>query len=779
MKSNYKVLNSLDLSRNDILNTSRIIGYDASANNDLEITTADSTTSGDLIVRAGAGSTPGKVHLLAGVVPTWTNGTVADSVEPRGGIPRGIILNPDSSISIVSDESSIVADATSITLRSSSDGSSTASNKTSIILTSSDNKVAIKDVLFNLTSSDDTTIATTDLTTVTSDKFNISSTSGKYSLVANSTTKPSSTINGSTVSYNSLLKIEAIDVAEKINAQKDVEIAGNLKVRNTSSSFSKDILIESNEWHLKSKDILEEYQGNTSGDVHYKLESNSSNHKLTIDNIKINSKTDINNLEIEGNFKINNSGSEYTRIQTPEYTSTVSTLSLNAGGTTPTLTVTANSTSSNVNVDYVDIDEKLEVSGVNKTTEADPAVDIRGALTVGKDTYLQGALRFDTSNGLITNDNSSKQITVQEDNVRITSTNTTITGTAIELTATTGSNNIVNIKSQGSISASLLIAAGVSDANRKLEIVSDTTTSKITVDNINVKVSSTFTGNTFNVTSTTSSINSDSTSVVGNTSLAINGPTNSGLSIQGTTNNSSITVKNLTVTSLAGIQALSVTGSSTLTGAVNINGDLNLTGNGVITSTNGSNKQIHIQANNIIDIRRSTSAGSTSNSILYADSSSTYLNASHLNLSTDLTYGKDSTYTSGRVHLTSTSTSIVIPTSIVANTTGAALNIQNTNSSGNALTASGNASINNTNSYTTTINGNIVNIKPSNLNLGITSTTVTLQGNNNLKIVSNDSSRGSFIQSNNIKAENMLNVNELAIYYDSNTNSVVFARGTL
>ena len=323
MGSNYKILNSLDLSRNDLLNVSRIKGYEKSnLGRDLEITTADTTSSGNTILRAGVGSSSsGRVHILEGSNTTWTNGVVNDLVNTRGGLSRGVIINPDSSISLISDNSTITADAkNSIILRSSSDGASSPSNKTSIVLTSVDDKVAIKDTLFTLDSSDDTTIATTDLTTITSDKFKVSSTSGNYTLDVNSTSKPVSAINGVSTSYKSLLKIEAVDVTEKINAQKGVEIAGDLTIKNSSSSFSKNVVIESDQFRVKSKNILEEFQGNSESGIHYKLESNSNTHKLTIDNLKVNTTVDLNNLNIEGSFKIINTGNEYTRISTPEFT---------------------------------------------------------------------------------------------------------------------------------------------------------------------------------------------------------------------------------------------------------------------------------------------------------------------------------------------------------------------------------------------------------------------------------------------------------------------------
>ena len=57
MKPNYKFLTDIDLSSNIIANVSKIVGNDyADITPDLEITTEDSTTSGNLLLRAGSPS---------------------------------------------------------------------------------------------------------------------------------------------------------------------------------------------------------------------------------------------------------------------------------------------------------------------------------------------------------------------------------------------------------------------------------------------------------------------------------------------------------------------------------------------------------------------------------------------------------------------------------------------------------------------------------------------------------------------------------------------------
>ena len=779
MGSNYKILNNLDLSRNDLINVSRILGYELSSlGNDLEITTADTTTSGDTILRAGAGNNPGKVHIFSGVIPTWSNGTVSDEIKLRGGVPRGITLNPDSSISLIGDESSITLDsATSISLRASSDGSTTASNKNSIVLTSEDDKVAIKDTLFSLESSDNTTVETSDLTTVTSDKFKISSTSGKYTLEVNSTSKPSTSINGTTSSYRSLLKIEAVDASEKINAQKDVEIAGNISVKNTSSSFSKNANFEVNNWNLEGNNISLKYHGNDTSKPNFLLESNSNEHKLIIDNIDINEDVNLNNFSAEGDFSISNSGAEYVSIETPTYINNTSeSFELKAGSTTaPTLAIEADTTHSSINIDDISVDNKVTINNPSKDTKSNPAFEVNGASTLEGDTFIKGRLVLDTTNGLITSDQDV--ITIEEETVNIKSTTAEISGSQIDIK----SSDNLNITATGS-SANLVIRSSVTEGSTSsgLAIIADSTTSSITVDSLAVRGNQTFSGTTFSTSvSSRATINAPEIGIDGTQSIRINGTTNSGLSIQGTTNNSSISVKNLAVATSADIQNLQVEEDTTLAGNVNINGDINLTGNGLITST-ATTKNIQIQADDVLDIRR-TPSGSTSNSVIYADRDSTYINASHINLTTDLTFGKDANYPSGKVHLTSTSASISIPTSIVANTTSAALNIQNT--SGAALIASGNASINEVGSYTTTVNGSTLNLGTAGtyINIGTTtaSSVINMKGSNDLIIKSNNASDHSLVQATDVKVNSTLIVNGYSIYYDRDTNSIVFAQGNI
>lgn len=97
MKPNYKFLTDIDLSSNIIANVSKIVGNDyADITPDLEITTEDSTTSGNLLLRAGSPSERqgGYVHIFAG-----------DSDEPAETDGNGgIWIKPDKSIRVEDDK---------------------------------------------------------------------------------------------------------------------------------------------------------------------------------------------------------------------------------------------------------------------------------------------------------------------------------------------------------------------------------------------------------------------------------------------------------------------------------------------------------------------------------------------------------------------------------------------------------------------------------------------------------------------------------------------------
>lgn len=97
MKPNYKFLTDIDLSSNIIANVSKIVGNDyADITPDLEITTEDSTTSGNLLLRAGSPSERqgGYVHIFAG-----------DSNEPKETDGNGgIWIKPDKSIRVEDDK---------------------------------------------------------------------------------------------------------------------------------------------------------------------------------------------------------------------------------------------------------------------------------------------------------------------------------------------------------------------------------------------------------------------------------------------------------------------------------------------------------------------------------------------------------------------------------------------------------------------------------------------------------------------------------------------------
>lgn len=122
LSSFYKIFTDIDLARNDLFNVSRIIGNQySSLGKDLEITTWDSkgntdVKAGDLVLHAGVATTnpgdSGRIFIFAGSESSTDNGifnedavltkyTTTDSKD----LYKGIQVNPDSSVSIYSDNS--------------------------------------------------------------------------------------------------------------------------------------------------------------------------------------------------------------------------------------------------------------------------------------------------------------------------------------------------------------------------------------------------------------------------------------------------------------------------------------------------------------------------------------------------------------------------------------------------------------------------------------------------------------------------------------------------
>lgn len=104
MRANYKFITDIDLSSNNLYNISKIIGNDydvASVSKDLEITTQDKASPGNLLLRAGQGDTTqtgGYVHLYAGYLD-----------EPDN---YGIFVRPNNLIDIIDDNINLLSNDT-------------------------------------------------------------------------------------------------------------------------------------------------------------------------------------------------------------------------------------------------------------------------------------------------------------------------------------------------------------------------------------------------------------------------------------------------------------------------------------------------------------------------------------------------------------------------------------------------------------------------------------------------------------------------------------------
>lgn len=89
-RANYKFLTNIDFSSNSLYNISKIIGNDYDAvSSDLEITTCDRASAGNLLLRSGIGETVnGYVHIYSG-----------ESAETDDGI----YVRPDGVIDVINE----------------------------------------------------------------------------------------------------------------------------------------------------------------------------------------------------------------------------------------------------------------------------------------------------------------------------------------------------------------------------------------------------------------------------------------------------------------------------------------------------------------------------------------------------------------------------------------------------------------------------------------------------------------------------------------------------
>ena len=88
-RANYKFLTNIDFSSNSLYNISKIIGNDYDkVSSDLEITTCDRATAGNLLLRSGVGDVNGYVHIYSG---------------EREETEDGIYVRPDGVIDVINE----------------------------------------------------------------------------------------------------------------------------------------------------------------------------------------------------------------------------------------------------------------------------------------------------------------------------------------------------------------------------------------------------------------------------------------------------------------------------------------------------------------------------------------------------------------------------------------------------------------------------------------------------------------------------------------------------
>lgn len=162
-KTPIKVVTNLDLSRNDILNVSKIEGNQKYENlsRDLEIVSADigDASSGDIKIYTGTGSTRGSVKILSGKNST-----------------KGIEVKPDSTINATSD--------TNINLTA-TQGINNTVGGTTLKLSQDTIKAETKNT--SVTNTGNLTVKTTDTTTIDSGNLNLTAGNGDKTVIINTT----------------------------------------------------------------------------------------------------------------------------------------------------------------------------------------------------------------------------------------------------------------------------------------------------------------------------------------------------------------------------------------------------------------------------------------------------------------------------------------------------------------------------------------------------------------------------------------------------------------
>lgn len=192
-KTPIKVVTNLDLSRNDILNVSKIEGNQKYENlsRDLEIVSAniEGASSGDIKIYTGTGSTRGSVKVLSGKNST-----------------KGVEVKPDSTINTTSD--------TNINLTA-TQGINNTVGGTALKLSQDTIKAETKNT--SVTNTGNLTVKTTDTTTISSGNLNLTAAAGKgdKTIVIN-TTDSKSVVQSSRVVAKSTVETPEVIVNDNL-----------------------------------------------------------------------------------------------------------------------------------------------------------------------------------------------------------------------------------------------------------------------------------------------------------------------------------------------------------------------------------------------------------------------------------------------------------------------------------------------------------------------------------------------------------------------------------
>lgn len=499
MKSNKKILTSVDLSRNDIYNVSQIVGSEYSTSPMGQDLIVQSLGSGKVVIN----STTGKVQLLSGST-SWSNGTVTDNTAKRNNLSSGVeVTGTGVTIANGSTSGSVVMDAPNVSLRASSTADA---EKTSVKLSSTNDSVAIKgSVISEIATTSETINAPTIAvgSTNTTDLKITASTSLGLDIVAKQSTTYTNA-NGVSRTCNSLVKtnnanVNTLDVTT-------VDVAGDISVTH-GNNYDTSATYKTGSFRVDSTQIEIDRHADTTADHKLKIyagtttssnyQYNNKNSKpaknskgyLIIDDITSNVELDAQTVDVHDNFDINVPAGKHVEVRTPSKNEYDGSLTINAGGTytfsenhgstvvNPTLQISASTSNSSIAVKDLTVNDHQIINGSSHTTQGNPALKVVGAATVTGNAYLNGNINFDSATGKILNTNASKTVEIETDNIKLSGVNTTITGTTASILTTntiigsttkevsiTGKNNLT-INSNQSTSASYVRATNIKADN--------------------------------------------------------------------------------------------------------------------------------------------------------------------------------------------------------------------------------------------------------------------------------------------------------------------------